>query len=84
MGFPKNKDLDPLVKYCIKSIYLRCDSFYNIPSTLGRSPKSGIGYGKRVDLAGKSMSPSPNNYQIKSDFNLSKRNVSMGKFALGR
>jgi hypothetical protein len=51
--FLNNKDLDQRVKYCkflIKQFF-RCDSFYNIPSSLGKSPKPGIGIGKKSDLA---------------------------------
>lgn len=40
--------------------------------------------GKKVDIAKKSESPSPNKYNAISDFDLTKKNVSMGKFALGR
>lgn len=65
-------------------IKIRCDSFYNIPSSIGKSPKPGIGLGKKIDIAKKSLSPSPNKYNISSDFDLTKKNVTMGKFALGR
>jgi hypothetical protein len=62
----------------------RCDTFYNIPSSIGKSPKPGIGLGKKVDLVKRNESPSPNKYNVVSDFDLSKKNLSMGKFALGR
>lgn len=51
---------------------------------MGKSQKCGIGMGKKVDIAKKSESPSPNKYNAISDFDLTKKNVSMGKFALGR
>lgn len=65
-------------------IKIRCDSFYNIPSSMGKSPKPGIGLGNKVDIAKKSPSPSPNKYYLTSDFDVTKKNLSMGKFALGR
>jgi hypothetical protein len=51
---------------------------------MGRSPKPGIGLGKKADLAKINDSPSPNKYNVISDFDLSKKNLSMGKFSLGR
>jgi hypothetical protein len=51
---------------------------------MGRSPKPGIGLGKKAGLAKRSDSPSPNKYNVISDFDLSKKNLSMGKFSLGR
>lgn len=84
MHFPNNKDLEAPVKHCTYFNKIRCDSFYNIPSSIGKSPKPGIGLGKKIDIAKKSLSPSPNKYNISSDFDLTKKNVTMGKFALGR
>lgn len=51
---------------------------------MGKSPKPGIGLGKKVDIFKKSPSPSPSKYNISSDFDLTRKNLSMGKFALGR
>ncbi len=51
---------------------------------MGKSAKCGIGLGNKVDIARKSNSPSPNKYNVNSDFDVTKRNFSMGKFALGR
>jgi len=84
MDFLNNKDFVVQAKYCNFTNYFRCDSFYNIPSALGKSPKCGIGLGKKVEIARKNESPSPNKYNVASDFDLTKKNLSMGKFALGR
>ena len=51
---------------------------------MGKSPQPGIGLGKKTDIARRSDSPSPNKYNVISDFDMSKKNASMGKFALGR
>ena len=80
----KKKDSDRPAKYCNLFLLPRCDSFYNIPSSLGNSPKSGIGIGKKAEIVKKIDSPSPNKYNLTSNFDMTKRNVSYGKFALGR
>jgi hypothetical protein len=84
MDSQNKNDFDQLAKYCNNLSYFRCDSFYNIPSSIGNSPKSGIGIGKKGDIARKIDSPSPNKYNLTSNFDMTKRNVSYGKFALGR
>jgi len=84
LDFPSKKDSEAPVNYCTFFYKIRCDSFYNIPSSIGKSPKPGIGLGKKIDIAKKSLSPSPNKYNISSDFDLTKKNAAMGKFALGR
>lgn len=84
MDFQNKKGLDQRAKYCTNFSYLRCDSFYNIPTSIGKSPKSGIGIGKKGDIARRVDSPSPNKYSLTSNFDMTKRNVSYGKFALGR
>lgn len=50
---------------------IRCDSFYNIPSSLGKAPASGIGKGSKTQMVNSSalkLTPSPQNYHVKSDF----------------
>lgn len=84
MASPNNNASAPTAKSCNSWLIFRCDSFYNIPSSLGKSPKPGIGLGKKVDLVKRNDSPSPNKYNAISDFDLSKKNLSMGKFSLGR
>lgn len=79
-----SKDFAAQARHCNLFNYQRCDSFYNIPSTLGKSPKSGIGLGKKIDIFKKEQSPSPSNYSMISDFDVTKKNLSMGKMALGR
>lgn len=55
LGFQDNKDLKLPARYCNLFIYIfRCDSFYNIPSSIGKSPKCGIGLGKKIDIGKKS------------------------------
>lgn len=54
MLFLSKKDLDLLVKHCNNSFYFRCDSFYNIPTSIGKSQKSGIGLGNKTSLVRKS------------------------------
>jgi len=48
LHFQNHKGSDQPVKYCNFFVLLRCDSFYNIPSTMGQSQKPGIGLGKKV------------------------------------
>ena len=82
MLFLKNKGLGPPVKHCkFHYHHLRCDSFYNIPSTLGKSQASGIGRGNKISLSRNVDAPSPNKYTIKSSFN---QKITGGKIGIGR
>lgn len=60
----------------------RCDSFYNIPSTLGKAPAPGIGKGNKTQIINYNITtPSPQNYQINSDLDDKKKGI---RFGLGR
>jgi hypothetical protein len=62
-------------------VIVRCDSFYNVPSSLGKAPASGIGKGNKTQIINPSaQTPSPLNYHIKSTIESSKGI----KFGLGR
>jgi hypothetical protein len=60
----------------------RCDSFYNIPSLLGKAPASGIGKGSKISIINPSVkNPSPLSYTIRSPFESEQKGI---KFGLGR
>ena len=59
-----------------------CDSFYNIPATIGKAPASGIGKGNKTNIIDANLNtPSPQNYNIKSSLSSDRKGI---RFGLGR
>jgi hypothetical protein len=59
-----------------------CDSFYNIPSTIGKAPASGIGKGSKTKILDANVhTPSPQNYNIQSSLSSDRKGIGFG---LGR
>lgn len=77
---------DSRFKYSKNTLYHshthRCDSFYNIPSSLGQAPASGIGKGSKTKILNpNTFTPSPQNYKPETRLTLSRQG---GKFSSSR